>query len=132
VNALTASAAIASGRVQLANVRQSALLTAKKRALFILLAFVFLTATALMRVVQIGLFEGSPDRRSMADALVPERGEITDRNGVALARAFPSYSLWYNPKAGEKGGSRWSRRPKKCARWSRSFPMRIMTISSAA
>lgn len=106
MNALTASAAIASGRVQLANVRQSALLTAKKRALFILLAFVFLTATALMRVVQIGLFEGSPDRRSMADALVPERGEITDRNGVALARAFPSYSLWYNPKAfGEKGGS---------------------------
>ncbi|RQW44225.1 MULTISPECIES: penicillin-binding protein 2 [unclassified Novosphingobium] len=117
MNALTASAAIASGRVQLANVRQSALLTAKKRALFILLAFVFLTATALMRVVQIGLFEGSPDRRSMADALVPERGEITDRNGVALARAFPSYSLWYNPKAfGEKGGSPLVKTPEEVAR----------------
>ena len=41
---------------------------------------------------------------SLADALLPPRGEITDRNGVPLARAFPAYALWFNPKAlGEDG-----------------------------
>ena len=40
----------------------------------------------------------------MADALLPTRGDIVDRNGVPLARAFPAYSLWFNPKAMGDGG----------------------------
>jgi cell division protein FtsI (penicillin-binding protein 3) len=104
VNALTASAAIATGRVQLANVRQRSLVTAKVRVLWVVLIFVFATLTALVRIGQLGLFEQAPERTSLAEALLPPRGEITDRNGVPLARAFPSYSLWFNPKAlGEKG-----------------------------
>lgn len=117
MNALTASAAIASGRVQLANVRQRSLVTAKLRVLVVLLLFVFVTVAALGRIVQLGLFEDAPDRRSMADALLPSRGEITDRNGVALARAFPSYSLWYNPKAfGAAGGVPLVKTPEEVAR----------------
>ncbi|MEO0033589.1 MAG: hypothetical protein RIS94_3347, partial [Pseudomonadota bacterium] len=104
MNALTASAAIATGRVQLANVRQRSLVTAKVRVLWVVLIFVFATLTALVRIGQLGLFEQAPERTSLAEALLPPRGEITDRNGVPLARAFPSYSLWFNPKAlGEKG-----------------------------
>ncbi|WP_225008504.1 peptidoglycan D,D-transpeptidase FtsI family protein [Novosphingobium percolationis] len=108
MNALTASAAIASGRVQLANVRQRSLVTAKLRTLWVLLLFIFATLTALVRIAQLGLFEDAPERRSMADALLPPRGEITDRNGVVLARAFPSYSLWFNPKALGQGGGQGS------------------------
>lgn len=104
MNALTASAAIATGRVQLANVRQQSLATAKVRGLWLLLLFVFMTLTAFVRIGQLGLFERTPERASLAEALLPPRGEITDRNGVSLARAFPSYSLWFNPAAlGEKG-----------------------------
>jgi cell division protein FtsI (penicillin-binding protein 3) len=40
----------------------------------------------------------------MAAALLPPRGEITDRNGVPLARAFPAYALWFNPAAMDDGG----------------------------
>ena len=116
MNALTASAAIASGRVQLANVRERALATAKVRILFVLGLFVFVTATAVVRIGQLGLFEDAPDRRSMAEALLPDRGEITDRNGVALARAFPSYSLWYNPKALGSKGSPLVKTPEEVAR----------------
>jgi len=46
----------------------------------------------------------SPDHGAAGDALVPPRAELTDRNGVPLGRAFPSYSLWFNPHAlGAKG-----------------------------
>jgi len=116
VNALTASAAIATGRVQLANVRQKSLVTAKIRALWVLVLFVFATLTAMVRLGQLGLFEQTPERTSMAEALLPARGEITDRNGVALARAFPSYSLWFNPKALGEGGAPLVKTPEEVAK----------------
>ncbi|MDF8333326.1 peptidoglycan D,D-transpeptidase FtsI family protein [Novosphingobium cyanobacteriorum] len=116
MNALTASAAIATGRVQLANVRQRSLVTAKVRVLWVLLLFVFATLTALVRIGQLGLFEQTPERASLAEALLPPRGEITDRNGVPLARAFPSYSLWFNPKALGEGGLPLVKTPEEVAK----------------
>lgn len=115
MNALTASAAIASGRVQLANVRQIALITARMRALWVMLVFVFLALTACVRIGQLGLFEQTPERASMAEALLPSRGEITDRHGLALARAFASYSLWFNPKALGEAGSPLVKTPEEVA-----------------
>jgi cell division protein FtsI (penicillin-binding protein 3) len=116
MNALSASAAIASGRVQLANVRHTALITARVRALWIMLLFVFTALTACVRIGQIGLFEQAPERASLAEALLPSRGEITDRNGLALARAFASYSLWFNPKALGEGGAPLVKTPEEVAR----------------
>jgi cell division protein FtsI (penicillin-binding protein 3) len=51
----------------------------------------------------------------MADALLPPRGDIVDRNGVALARAFPAYSLWFNPKAMGDGGPPLVKSPREVA-----------------
>lgn len=116
MNQLTASAALASGRVQLASVRQRALVMAKVRVLLVAVFFVFMTLTAIVRIGQLGLFEQAPDRRSLAEALLPPRGEITDRNGMPLARAFPSYSLWFNPKALGEGGSPLVKTPEEVAR----------------
>ena len=104
MNALTASAAISTGRVQLANVRQKSLLTAKVRVLVVLLLFMLATTACIARIAQLGLFEQAPQSRTMADALLPPRGEIVDRNGVPLARAFPAYALWFNPKVFGEGG----------------------------
>ena len=116
MNALTASAAIATGRVQLANVRQNALVTARLRALWVMVLFIFVSLTACVRIAQLGLFEQTPERTSLAEALLPSRGEITDRNGVALARAFASYSLWFNPKAMGEGGAPLVKTPEEIAR----------------
>ena len=116
MNTMTASAALASGRVQLANVRQMALVTAKIRALWVLAGFVFITFIAIIRIGQLGVSEGAPERTSMAEALLPSRGEITDRNGMALARAFASYSLWFNPKALGAAGSPLVKTPEETAR----------------
>ena len=116
MNALTASAAIASGRVRLANVRQRSLVEAKLRVLVIALLFMLVGTGALARIAQLGLFEEPPERRSLAEALLPPRGEITDRNGFPLARAFPVYALWYNPKALGAAGSSLVKSPEEVAK----------------
>jgi cell division protein FtsI (penicillin-binding protein 3) len=99
MTSITVSTAISSGRVQLVNVRQRSLLVAKWRVLWVMAVFGLIAVVALLRLTWIGFSEDAPERRSMAEALLPPRGEIVDRNGVPLARAFPAYSLWYNPKA---------------------------------
>ncbi len=105
MTALAISTAVSTGRVELVNVRQRSLLTARLRVLFVLGVFTLLAIVAVMRVAWLGVVQPGPQQRSMAQILLPPRGEITDRNGVPLARAFPAYALWYNPAAMGDGGS---------------------------
>ncbi|MES2493941.1 MAG: penicillin-binding protein 2 [Pseudomonadota bacterium] len=99
MTSLTVSTAISTGRVKLVNVRQRSLLVAKLRLFIVVAAFTFIAVVALIRIFWLGLSGAAPGHQSMADAMLPPRGDIVDRNGVPLARAFPAYSLWYNPKA---------------------------------
>ncbi|ALE17159.1 Cell division protein FtsI [Altererythrobacter epoxidivorans] len=104
MNALTASAAIQAGRVQLVTFRRQSLTMARWRALWVALVFALVALVAIMRIFYLGFADRAPSRTSLEDALLPPRGEITDRNGQPLARAFPAYALWYNPKAlGDEG-----------------------------
>lgn len=103
MTALAVTATITHGRRQHANVRQEALDTAKWRVLWVICAFAFVALVALLRITWLGIVQPAPVNRSLADALVPSRGEIVDRNGVPLARAFPAYALWFNPKAMDEG-----------------------------
>jgi cell division protein FtsI (penicillin-binding protein 3) len=98
------STASATGRLHYANLRARSLSTAKLRLVWVVLGFAFFALTAFVRIAQLGLVAQSPDHGNAGDALVPPRAELTDRNGVPLGRAFPSYSLWFNPHAlGAKG-----------------------------
>ena len=94
-----APAVVASARIELINVRREALAMARLRALWVLLAFVAIALLALFRIAYLGFGEASHPVGD--DSLLPDRGEITDRNGVPLASDFPAYSLWFNPKAME-------------------------------
>jgi cell division protein FtsI (penicillin-binding protein 3) len=104
VNAFAVPVQVPAGRVQLVDVRRRALLLAQLRMLLIGAVFLALATVALLRIAWIGVVEPAPLHRSMAAALLPPRGEITDRNGVPLARAFPAYALWFNPNAMDDGG----------------------------
>jgi cell division protein FtsI (penicillin-binding protein 3) len=98
MTALAVAATVTTGRRQLVNVRQHSLLVAKWRVLWVLTLFAAIAVCALLRIAFLGVLE--PSRASsMVDALLPERGEIVDRNGAPLARAFNAYALWFNPKA---------------------------------
>lgn len=99
MNAVTYAPALTAGRVQLANVRAKSLLIARIRLLVILLLFALAAVVCLGRIAMLGLFESPARAASLAEALLPSRGEIADRNGVPLARAFPAYALWFNPEA---------------------------------
>ena len=104
MNALGGTAAIATGRGNLINIRHRFLLTARFRVLTLLALFALIALGALARIVFIGIAQPASSQTSLSEALTPDRGEITDRNGVPLARAFPAYALWFNPKAmGETG-----------------------------
>jgi len=93
------SMAMASGRVQLVSIRQKSLDLARWRVLWIAIVFALLTAVALSRIVYLGAGGEEARATSLEAALLPDRGEIVDRNGVPMARAFPAYALWFNPEA---------------------------------
>lgn len=116
MTALSVSPGFTSGRVTLVNIRQRSLLTARLRVLWIVGGFALIALAALVRIAILGLVEDAPESRSLSEALLPPRGEITDRNGVPLARAFPAYALWYNPKALDDGGSPLIKPPAEVAR----------------
>ena len=95
---------IIAGQAGLVDQRRRSLLIARLRLLLVIAVFALVALAALLKLVFIGFVEPGPAQQSMADALLPPRGEITDRNGVPLARAFPAYALWYNPAAMTEGG----------------------------
>ena len=115
MNALSASLAISTGRVQLVTIRRQSLTTARWRVLWVALVFAVVALVAVLRIFYLGLVDHVPTRTSLEDALLPPRGEITDRNGEPLARAFPAYALWYNPKALGVGGTPLVKSPEQVA-----------------
>lgn len=105
------SMAVASGRVQLVTIRQQSLTLARWRVLWVVLGFAFIAMLALVRIAYLGMSDEGLRGTSLEEALLPPRGEITDRNGIPLARAFPAYALWFNPEALGEGGTPLVREP---------------------
>ncbi|NNC59496.1 MAG: penicillin-binding protein 2 [Erythrobacter sp.] len=104
MSTMTVSTAISSGRVRLVSDRQEALLTARIRVLLVAVGFAVLALIAVLRILLLGVAGGTTGPTSLEDALLPPRGEISDRNGIALARNYPAHALWFNPDALGEGG----------------------------
>jgi cell division protein FtsI (penicillin-binding protein 3) len=92
-------AGAAGGRYIVATHRQRALLTAKWRAVWLLALFTAVATAAIARVGWIALVGEAPRSMSLTEALLPDRGEIVDRNGVKLAGDIKAYALRFNPDA---------------------------------
>ncbi len=103
------------GRVQLVHMRQSLLVTARLRLYIIIGLFALAAGIALLKIAYLGFGGGGQGRTSLAEALLPPRGEIVDRNGTPLARNYPAYALWYNPRAMEDDGSALVKPPAEVA-----------------
>ena len=114
MNAVAVSSIVASGRVEIANTRRQALTMAKWRLVWVAAGFAAIAVIAVLRVLYLGLVEGSP-ANAAAYGMTPPRGDIVDRNGVPLARAFPAYALWYNPAALGDDGAPLVRSPNEVA-----------------
>jgi cell division protein FtsI (penicillin-binding protein 3) len=112
---LAATPVIPAGRSPGIGLRAHLLLTAKLRVLALIVGFALVALIALVRVASLGFAGSAPQRTSMEEALLPPRGEITDRNGAPLARAFPAYALWFEPSAMGDAGSPLVRSPQEVA-----------------
>ncbi|MBN8485195.1 MAG: penicillin-binding protein 2 [Sphingomonadales bacterium] len=115
MTSIAISTALSSGRGALVNVRARSLLMAKWRVLWVVGGFTAIALAALVRIAILGLFEQAPTQQQIGTTLLPERGDIVDRNGVPLARAFPAYALWYNPAALGGDGPPLVRTPRQVA-----------------
>jgi cell division protein FtsI (penicillin-binding protein 3) len=51
------------------------------------------------RLATLALFQGSSAYAATTSNYVPVRGDITDRNGVPLARTIRAYAIWVKPSA---------------------------------
>lgn len=111
-----ATPVIPAGRLPSAGLRAQMLWSARLRVLWLLGGFGAIALIALLRIATLGLGGQAPQRTSLEEALLPPRGEITDRNGAPLARAFPAYSLWFDPEAMGDKGSPLVRSPQEVAR----------------
>lgn len=105
MTAIAIPTTVSSGRRRLVNVRQHSLLVAKLRTIWTLGVFLLIGACALLRIAYLGVTGASAGSGSLSDLLIPDRGEIVDRNGVPLAREFRTYSLWFNPRAMSEGSA---------------------------
>ena len=114
--ARVATPVIPAGRLPSMGLRAQLLWTARVRVLWLLGGFALIALIALLRIASLGLAGQAPQRTSLEDALLPPRGEITDRNGAPLARAFPAYALWFEPKAMGDSGAPLVRSPAEVAR----------------
>lgn len=110
-----ATPVIPAGRLPSIGLRAQLLWTAKVRVLWLLGGFGLVALIALLRITSLGLGGQAPQRTSLQEALLPPRGEITDRNGAPLARAFPAYALWFEPSAMGDSGSPLVRTPQEVA-----------------
>ncbi len=115
MTAMAISTAVSSGRIELSNERQRSLLLARWRMLWVVGLFSLIALIVVLRIGFVGLVKAAPVRQDLASALLPERGDIVDRNGQPLARAFPAYALWYNPAALGGDGPPLVRSPKEVA-----------------
>lgn len=123
MSTIAVSTAITSGRGALMNVRQRSLLMAKWRVLWVVAAFSLIGLIAVLRILFLGLFAGSTSASESILTAPATRGDIVDRNGVPLARAFPAYALWYNPAALGGDGPPLVRSPREVAQaLTRIFP----------
>ena len=112
---LAATPVIPAGRLPSVGLRAQLLWTAKVRVLALIIGFTLVALIALVRITSLGLAGRAPERTSMEEALLPPRGEITDRNGAPLARAFPAYALWFEPTAMGDSGAPLVRSPQEVA-----------------
>ena len=99
MNTVAVNTTFSSTRSSASSRRRRSLNIARLRVLWIAIIFGCVATAAVARIGYLGISDNSIRTATLADALLPPRGELTDRNGVPLARAFPAYALWYNPKA---------------------------------
>ena len=76
-----------------------------QRLMLVLLLFVGVTALVVLRLGYLQVFTDRSGAAALANPLVPPRADITDRNGIALARTIDAWAIGIHPRRviGDRG-----------------------------
>lgn len=76
-----------------------------QRLMLVLLLFVGVTALIVLRLGYLQVFTDRSGATALANPLVPPRADITDRNGIALARTIDAWAIGIHPRRviGDRG-----------------------------
>lgn len=78
--------------------RQQSLALTYHRLMLIMLIFAGVTALIAGRLVYLQIFTDRSSGQAIGNPLLPERGDIVDRNGVPLARTIDAWSIAVHPR----------------------------------
>lgn len=81
------------------------LATTYQRLMLVLLLFAGVTALIVLRLAYLQVFTDRSGAASLGNPLIPARADITDRNGVPLARTIDAWSIGVHPRrvVGDRG-----------------------------
>ncbi|MFS0737327.1 penicillin-binding protein 2 [Sphingomonas sp. 1P06PA] len=84
-------------RLRVSGQRQQLVATTHFRLMVVMLLFVLVTGVVASKLAYLAIFADRPDRGAAATGLLPDRGDIVDRNGVTLARTIDAWSVGVHP-----------------------------------
>src|SRR5215212_1935175 len=85
-------------RLRLVGQRRQILAVMHQRLMFGMLVFAGIVAIILLRILWLAAFGDHAGRKEGPTSLVPERGDIVDRDGQALARTIDAWTIAVHPK----------------------------------
>ncbi len=85
-------------RLHLVGQRRQILAVIHQRLMFGMLVFAGVVALIAVRIIYLAVFGDHAGRKIGVTSLVPERGDIVDRDGQALARTIDAWTIALHPK----------------------------------
>ena len=98
MNAPTPNLVARPERLRLVGQRRQILAVMHQRLMFGMLVYAGIIAVILARLLYLAAFGDHAGRKQTAMQLVPERGDIVDRDGQPLARTIDAWTVALHPK----------------------------------
>ena len=98
MNAPTPALVARPERLHLVGQRRQILAVTHQRLMFGMLVFAGVVALIALRIIYLAAFGDHAGRKVGVTSLIPERGDIVDRDGQALARTIDAWSIALHPK----------------------------------
>ena len=98
MNALTPALVARPERLRLVGQRRQILAVMHQRLMFGMLVYLGVIALIVARILYLAAFGDHAGRKLGVTTLIPERGDIVDRDGQALARTIDAWTIALHPK----------------------------------